>query len=168
LAHKFKRGLWEIAWCLFFRTSPRVCHGWRRFLLRRFGARIGRGVKVYPSGKVWAPWNLTMHDFASMGPNVDCYCVAPITVGAQTTISQYCYLCSATHDFEDPDFKLVAAPITLEDQVWVAADVFIGPGVTIHQGAVVGARASVFSDLPAWKVCLGSPARPVRDRRVRR
>ena len=165
--HRMLRGLWGIVWLLAFRPTPRPFHAWRRFLLRLFGAKIGRGAKVFQSAQIWAPWNLTLADSAVIGPDVDCYCVAPITVGEQSTVSQYCYLCSATHDFEDPDFKLVAQPIVIKDQVWLCADVFVGQGVTIGQGAVVGARSSVFTDLPAWKVCLGSPAKPYRDRDMR-
>jgi len=152
---------------LLFRPSPRPLHAWRRFLLRTFGAKVERGVRVYPGARIWAPWNLTLREYAVLGPDVNCYCVAPIEIGAQTTVSQYCYLCAATHDFEAPDFKLVARPITIKDQVWLCADVFVGPGVTIAQGVVVGARSSVFTDLPAWKVCHGSPAKPRRERVVR-
>jgi putative colanic acid biosynthesis acetyltransferase WcaF len=165
--HRMLRGLWGIVWLLAFRPTPRPFHAWRRFLLRLFGARVGRDAKVYQSARIWAPWNLTLADSAVIGPDVDCYCVAPITVGEQSTVSQYCYLCTATHDFEDPDFSLVPQPIILKDQVWLCADVFVGPGVTIEQGAVVGARSSVFTNLPAWKVCLGSPAKPHRDRIIR-
>ena len=105
-----------------------------------------------------------MAEHSTLAPKVDCYCVAPIHIGAHTTVSQYSYLCAATHDFEHPRFPLVPKPITIEDQVWLAADVFVGPGVTIHQGAVIGARSSVFSDIPAWRVAVGNPAKPVRDR----
>ena len=167
LGHRMWRGLWGVVWLLAFRPTPRPFHAWRRFLLRLFGAKVGRGVKVYQSAQIWAPWNLTLADFAVIGPDVDCYCVAPITVGEQSTVSQYCYLCAATHDFEDPDFRLVPQAIVIKDQVWLCADVFVGPGVTIEQGAVVGARSSVFTDLPAWKVCFGSPAKPHRDRVIR-
>jgi len=167
VGHRMLRGVWGIVWLVAFRPTPRPFHAWRRFLLRLFGARVGREVKVYQSARIWAPWNLTLADSAVIGPNVDCYCVVPITVGEQSTVSQYCYLCAATHDFEDPDFRLMPGPIILKDQVWLGADVFVGPGVTIEQGAVVGARSSVFTDLPAWKVCLGSPAKPHRDRIMR-
>ena len=167
LGNRLLRGLWGLVWLIAFRPTPRPFHAWRRSLLRLFGARVGREVKVYQSARIWAPWNLTLADAAMIGPDVDCYCVAPITVGEQSTVSQYCYLCAATHDFEDADFRLLPQPIILKDQVWLCADVFVGPGVTIEQGAVVGARSSVFTDLPAWKVCLGSPARPHRDRIIR-
>lgn len=164
VGHLLLRGLWGVVWSLLFRPSPRMLHGWRRLLLRLFGARIAPGAKIYPSAKVWGPWNLTMEKGAVIGPDVDCYCVAPISIGEQTTVSQYSYLCAATHDFEHPDFPLVAKPIVIENQVWVAADVFVGPGVRIGEGAVVGARSTVSSDLPPWQVCVGSPARPRRER----
>lgn len=133
-------------------------------LLRLFGAKLHPTVHVYPSVQVWAPWNLTMHEFASLGRNVDAYTVAPITIGPRSTVSQYSYLCSAGHDYEQPDFPLTPAPITLHADVWLAADVYVGPGVTIAEGTVVGARSSVFKDLPPWSVCVGSPAKPIKPR----
>jgi putative colanic acid biosynthesis acetyltransferase WcaF len=166
-ANRLMRLAWLFVWTLLFRPSPRPCLAWRRFLLRLFGAHMAPTAKVHNSVVIWAPWNLTMDEEATLAPRVDCYCVAPIRIGAHTTVSQYSYLCAATHDFEHPRFPLVPKPITIEDQVWVAADVFVGPGVTIHQGAVVGARSSVFSDIPAWQVAVGSPAKPVRPRVIR-
>src|SRR5690606_6880132 len=111
--------------------------------------------------------NLSMGDYATLADDVDCYCVAPIRIGANTTVSQYTYLCAATHDFEDPRFPLRPAPITTGRDCWVAACCFVAPGVSIGDGAVVGARSSVFKDLPAWKVCTGTPAKPVRDRVIK-
>src|ERR1039458_9581709 len=94
LGQRMLRGLWGIVWLVSFRPTPRPFHAWRRFLLRLFGAKIGRGAKVYQSAQIWAPWNLTMADSAVIGPDVDCYCVAPISIGEETTVSQYCYLCA--------------------------------------------------------------------------
>lgn len=167
-AHRAGRVLWGIVWTLLFRTSPRPFHAWRAVLLRLFGARVSMRARVYPRARVWAPWNLTMDDYATLADDVDCYCVAPITIGAHSVVSQYSYLCGATHDFEITTRPLVPRPITIGAQCWIAADVFVGPGVTVGEGAVVGARSSVFEDLPAWKVCVGSPARPVRDRVLRK
>jgi putative colanic acid biosynthesis acetyltransferase WcaF len=108
-----------------------------------------------------------MGDYSCLSHDVDCYCVDRITIGAHATVSQYSYLCTATHDPSDPGMKLVTAPIVIEDQAWVCADVFVSPGVTVGQGTVVGARSSVFKDLPAWKICWGTPAKPVRDRIIK-
>jgi putative colanic acid biosynthesis acetyltransferase WcaF len=169
--HSFKnklgRVIWRIVYLLFFRPSPAPLQNWRRFVLRLFGARIGKGAKILPSCKIWAPWNLEMGDYSCLSHDVDCYCVDRITIGAHATVSQYSYLCTATHDPSDPGMKLVTAPIVIEDQAWVCADVFVSPGVTVGQGTVVGARSSVFKDLPAWKICWGTPAKPVRDRIIK-
>ena len=169
--HSFKnkvgRALWRGVYLILFRWTPRPCHGWRRFLLRLFGAKIGRGAQIFSSCRIWAPWNLEMGDYACLSEYVDCYCADKIRIGAHATVSQYSFLCTATHDESDPHMRLVMATVSIGDQAWICADVFVGPGVTIGQGAVVGARSSVFTDLPAWKVCYGSPAKPVRDRVVR-
>jgi putative colanic acid biosynthesis acetyltransferase WcaF len=108
-----------------------------------------------------------MGDYSCLADDVDCYCVATVRLGEHATVSQYSYLCAATHDASDPKMALVTAPIAVGDQAWVCADVFVAPGVTIGQGCVVGARSSVFTDLPPWQVCYGSPARPQRERVIR-
>jgi putative colanic acid biosynthesis acetyltransferase WcaF len=158
------RAAWQVVWVALFRPSPTLLWGWRRLLLRLFGARVHPTAHVYPSVKVWAPWNLSMDEFACLGRDVDVYSVAPVALGKRTTVSQYGYLCAAGHDHERSDYPLTPAPITLGDDVWLGADVFVAPGVTIATGVVVGARASVFKDLPAWTVCVGSPAQPARER----
>ena len=164
IANKIGRTLWGVVWCLLFRPSPKILLGWRRLLLRLFGARIGEGAKIMPSTKIWAPWNLTMGEEACLSHQVDCYCVAPVSIGAHATVSQYSFLCTATHDVEDPHMRLVTAPIVIGDGAWVAADVFVAPGVTIGEGAVVGVRSSVFKDMGPWKIYAGSPASFIRDR----
>jgi putative colanic acid biosynthesis acetyltransferase WcaF len=158
------RVLWGVGWLLLFRPSPRFCYGWRRLVLRLFGARIGRGCKTFPSTRVWAPWNLTMGDFSSLGYDVDCYCVAPVELGAHSTVSQYSFLCTASHDIGDPHMGLTSAPIRISDQAWVCADVFVAPGVSIGQGAVAGARAVVLRDVAPWTVVAGNPAVEIKKR----
>ncbi|MDF1809627.1 MAG: hypothetical protein P1U42_08025 [Phycisphaerales bacterium] len=167
LKNRLLRVLWGFVQATLFRWSPRPCHRWRAFLLRSFGADVTMKSRVYPKAKVWGPWNLKMDDFATLADDVDCYCVDRISIGAHTTISQYSYLCGATHDFELVKRPLTPMPITIGEGVWIAADVFVGPGTTIGDHSVVGARSSVFTDLPAWKVCVGSPAKPIRDRVLR-
>lgn len=162
--HRIGRILWGVVWALLFRLSPRPCHRWRAWLLRCFGARISWHARVYPKARIWAPWNLEMEDFSTIADDVDVYAVDVVRIGSHTTVSQYSFLCGATHDFEHPRFPLTPAPIYIGSQCWIAADVFIAPGVTIGEGTVVGARSSVFGDLASWKVCVGNPARVVRDR----
>ncbi|WP_231962697.1 putative colanic acid biosynthesis acetyltransferase [Polaribacter sp. KT25b] len=121
---------------------------------------------IYASVKIWAPWNLEMGAYATLGPNVDCYNQGMITIGANTTISQKAYLCASTHDFTDVNNNLVLKPIVVEEESWVAAGAFVGPGVTIKQGAVVGARAGVFKDVDAWTVVGGNPAKFIKKRNL--
>lgn len=167
LRNRIGRALWGVVWAILFRPSPRILHGWRRALLRLFGAKIGRGARVYPSAQVWAPWQLEMGDFSCLGPKVDCYCVAPIRIEAHAVVSQYSHLCSASHDFERADFPLLTRPIVIGEGAWVAADAFVGMGVTVGAGAVVGARASVFKDVEPWTVVGGNPARFIKKRVLR-
>lgn len=160
LQNKILRVLWGMVQSTLFRFSPRPLHAWRNLLLRLFGAQIHKTARVYPRAKVWAPWNLIMHEISAIADDVDCYCVKPITIGQRSTVSQYTYLCGATHDHQDTSLPLIPMPITIGADVWIAADVFVAPGVTIADGVVVGARSSVFTDLPEWTVCIGSPAKP--------
>ncbi|ACF42875.1 LbetaH domain-containing protein [Pelodictyon phaeoclathratiforme] len=165
LKNKLARILWQIVWRFFYRPTPRLFHSWRSFLLRIFGAKIGKSVHPYPSARIWAPWNLEMGDHSCLSENVDCYCVDKICIGAHSTVSQYSFLCSASHDYTLDAMPLVTAPITIGERVWITADVFVGPGVTIGDGAVVTARSSVFRDLPPWMVACGNPAVPVKKRK---
>lgn len=164
VANKMGRSLWQIIWLLFYRPSPRLMHGWRCFLLRLFGAKLGRGVHPYPSARIWAPWNLEMGEHSCLGENVDCYCVDRVFIGARTTVSQYSFLCTASHDYRRESMPLLSAPITIGERAWITADVFVGPGVTIGDGVVVTARSSVFDDIPPWMIARGNPAVPVRMR----
>ncbi len=132
--------------------------------MRLFGAKIGAGSAVYPSCKIWAPWNLTMGDYTCLSFGVDCYCVDKVTIGSNVTVSQHSHLCTASHDFTRSAMPLITAPIKIEDQVWVCADVFVGMGVNIGEGAVVAARATVVKDVQPWTVVGGNPAKAIKKR----
>jgi len=166
LRSKIVRSLWNVIQPLTFGLLPTPFHAWRRFVLRCFGAKIGEGAHVYPKAKIWAPWNLVMGNHSCLSNHVDCYCVAPVVVGDHAIVSQYSYLCTATHDYSSHGFELIVKPITIGAQAWVAADVFVGPGVTIGEGSVIGARSNVLKDVDPWSVWVGSPARRVKDRRI--
>jgi putative colanic acid biosynthesis acetyltransferase WcaF len=166
-ANKVGRVLWRLVWLFLFRVSPRLCFGWRRFLLRCFGARIGAMAHVYPTTKVWAPWNLEMGDHSCLAGDVDCYCAGRITIGAHATVSQYSYLCAASHDICDRHMKLFTAPIRIGAGAWVCAGAFVGPGVCIGAGAVVAARAVVVKDVEPWMVVGGNPAKFIKKRELR-
>ena len=162
------RVVWFAAWCLLFRPSLTPLFGWRRFLLRLFGARIRQGAHIYPSVRVWAPWNLEMGEHSCLGRWVDCYCVDKVTLEAHAIVSQYSYLCTAGHDIHDSHMALITKPIRIQSQAWVAAGAFIGQGVTIGEGAVVGARGCVFKSVAPWTVVGGNPARFIKRRRLRK
>ena len=164
LGNKAGRTVWNVVWQLLFRSTPRSLHTWRCLLLRMFGAKLGKAVHPYPSARIWAPWNLEMGDHSCLSEQVDCYCVDKIRIGAHATVSQYSFLCTASHDYADPDMPLVTAPISIGERAWITADVFVAPGVTIGEGAVVTARSSVFSDIEPWVVATGNPARPIKKR----
>lgn len=164
LSNKLARSLWQLVGALLFRTTPRLFHPWRCLLLRLFGAKLGKAVHVYPTARIWAPWNLEMGDHSCLSEQVDCYCVDKIRIGAHVTVSQYSILCTASHDYTDLDMPLVTAPIMIGERAWVTADVFVAPGVNIGEGAVVLARSNVFRDVGPWVVVAGNPAKPVKAR----
>lgn len=133
-------------------------------MLKLFGAKIGSRVRVYPSCRIWAPWNLTVEDNSSVGDFVDCYSVATIKIGKNSIISQYSYICSATHDYNEKTFPLIPKEITIGDGVWVAAGAYIGPGVKINDSAIVGAKACVYKDIPEGAIVGGNPAKIIKHR----
>jgi putative colanic acid biosynthesis acetyltransferase WcaF len=158
LVNRLRRVLWIAACALLFRYTPPPLHRWRLWVLRIFGARVSLESSVYPSVVIWAPWNLTMERQATLGPRVNCYNPAPVYVGEQAIVSQGTQLCTASHDYNDPAFQLFAKPIRIERSAWVAAECFIGPGVTVGEQAVLGARTVLFHDVPAFTIWIGNPA----------
>lgn len=165
--NQLARMLWIIVWAVFARPLPRsVGNKWKLFLLRVFGAQLDSTAVVYSSVRIYMPWNLSMGPHSCLAPEVDCYNVDKVDVGAHTTISQKTYLCAASHDISKPSLPLVTAPIKIGDQIWVAADVFIGPGVEVGEGAVIAACACVIKNVPPWTVVGGNPAKVIKDRIV--
>lgn len=163
--HQVIRLVWGIIWPLGTWFLPRsMGMGWKRMLLRMFGAKIHPTANIYSSAKIYYPANLTMEEYSCLASEVDCYNVAPIVVGANTTVSQGAYLCTASHDITDRLNPLITAPIILKDQAWIGAKAYIGMGVTIGQGAVVGATASVYKDVEPWTIVGGNPAKVLKKR----
>jgi len=158
------RVLWMVGEWL-FRLSPRPCFGWRRSVLRCFGANLGAHVNFYSSTRVYLPWNLSVADWSAIGEGVLIYNLGVVTIGSKVTISHGAHLCAGTHDYASPNFTLLKPPIFVQDQVWICADAFIGPGVTIGQGAIVGARAVVTKDVAPWEIVAGNPAKRIGARR---
>jgi putative colanic acid biosynthesis acetyltransferase WcaF len=164
LYNRLFRLMWIVCWSVLARWTPPPMHWWRRIVLNCFGARIGRGARVYASVNVWYPPHLIVAKNAVVGPGVICYCQGTITIGEKAVVSQRAHLCSGTHDISDPNFQLVMRPIVIGAQAWIAAEAFVGPGVIVGEGAVLGARAAAFDSLEPWTVYRGNPAQPIRTR----
>jgi putative colanic acid biosynthesis acetyltransferase WcaF len=145
--NKFLRFIWNIFYFIFIRFSPRPLHEWRSICYRLFGAKIGKNVHIYPSAKIWAPWNLIMSDNSSLDENVDCYNVANVKIGKNTRISRYSFLCTASHDYLSGNRDLLSGPITIDDNVWIAADVYIAPGIFIGKSCIILARCCIYKDV---------------------
>jgi putative colanic acid biosynthesis acetyltransferase WcaF len=160
------RWLWALVQATVFRWSPRPMHGFRARLLRWFGADIpapGQTV-IFPTARVTYPWRLTLAPRSMVGPRVTLYNLGHITLRRGANLSQNCHLCAGTHDYLRWDMPLVTQPIVIGENAWLGADVFVGPGVTVGELCIVGARSVVVRDLPPQKICVGQPCRPIRDR----
>lgn len=168
-SHASSRTLREVAWAIIyvicFRWVPNRFGGWRRWLLRCFGARIAATSFVDRSVVVRCPWNLTLGNECVVHHNVILDCMGPIVLGNGSRISQYSHLCTRTHDYREVNMPVLSRAIVLGEFVWIAADAYVGPGVTIGDCTIVGARSSVLRDLPAAVTAVGEPARPIRSRR---
>ena len=156
--------LWWMVQSSLFRWSPQFAYAFRACLLRLFGARVGIKTVIRPSVRITYPWKVSIGDYAWIGDNAELYSLGEIDIGAHAVVSQGSYLCAGDHDYTDPSFPIRSHRVVVGAQAWVAADVFVAPGVTIGEGAVIGARSSVFTDMPPGMVCMGYPCRPVKPR----
>lgn len=156
--------LWWLIQSTLFGCSPQFMYRWRVFLLKSFGAKIGSNVLIRPSARVTYPWKVRIGDNSWIGDNVTVYSLSDITIGADVVISQRSYICAATHDYSKTSFDMIGKKVTIEDQVWLATDVFVAPGINIGRGAVIGARSSVFKDVPPSTISVGNPSIVVRSR----
>ena len=171
LPHKFRGKpawivqLWWLIQLFLFRLSPQVFYGWRRFLLRLFGAKIGKDVLIRPTAQITYPWKITINDRSWIGDDVVLYSLAEITIGSDTVISQQSFICTGTHDYSKLGFDIIAKPIYIGNQVWIASRVFVAPGVSISNGSVVGVGSIVLNDLPGGMICYGNPAKAIKSRK---
>ena len=162
--NRARRAVWNICWLLLFRPTPRPFHAWRSLLLRLFGATLGAHCHIYPSARIWAPWNLICADHVAVGPGAEIYNPSPIQLDSHVILSQNAFLCGATHDYNDPAFPLLAYRMTLGAHAWVCARASVAPGVNIGEGAVLGLASVATHDLEPWTVYAGSPAVKIKPR----
>ncbi len=158
LKHRMARLLWQMVYLLLYRTSPRPLHAWRAMLLRLFGAKIGKGCHFYPSGKVWAPWNLTCEDCCTLADQAEIYNPSEVYLESHCIISQQAFICGATHDYRHPDFPMISYPMRLGAYSWICARACVSPGVNVGAGAVLGLGSVANDDLEPWSVYVGVPA----------
>jgi len=168
LRNRLFRLAWRIVYVVLYRLSPRPFHGWRCFLLRLFGAKLAAGVHPYPTARIWAPWNLICDEAASIGDDAIIYNPKPLHIGSHAIVSQYAFICGATHDYEDPAFPTVSYPMSLGSYSWICARACVQPGVNVGEGAVLALASVATRDLDPWTVYGGIPAKLVKKRTMRR
>lgn len=165
-ANRLTRVAWGLAWLLLARWTPPPLHRWRGLVLAAFGARVAPNARVHASVRIWLPANLTLGEHALIGPGAILYNQGDIAIGARAVISQRAHLCASSHDINDPDSQLVLRPIAIGPRCWVAAEAFVGPGVTMREGAVLAARGALFEDAEPYGVYRGNPAARIKQRRL--
>jgi putative colanic acid biosynthesis acetyltransferase WcaF len=158
------RILWEVCWCLFCVWTPKPANPWRLFWLGVFNAKIHGTPFVHQRARIAIPWNLTLHDRACLGDRANAYSLGEIEIGARAVVAQEAYLSTGSHDFSDPALPLVVAKITIGEDAFVGARVFVLPGVTIGARAIIGACSVVTHDVPENVVAAGNPCRVLRPR----
>lgn len=156
--------LWWFIQGSLFKLSPKFMYKFRCSILRLFGATIGNNVLIRPSAVITYPWKFTIGDNSWIGDETVIYNLEKIHIGANVAIAHRTYLCTGLHAIDKITFDIEAEPISIEDEVWLTNDVFVGPGVTIGRGSIIGARSSVFDDMPAGMVCFGYPCKPIKQR----
>jgi putative colanic acid biosynthesis acetyltransferase WcaF len=161
---KIKRMIWELTWLFFCQWTPKPLHRWRIFVLRSFGAKIGKSNFIYPNCKIWAPWLLETEDVVTIGPNVEVYNPGGVYLKHHAILSQDAYLCGATHDYNTVEFTYIKKPIVIGAYAWVCAKAVVLPGVTLEEGSVLGAASLASKDLIAWSVYAGNPMQFMKKR----
>ena len=164
LQNRLRRLVWGIVWRIFFKLSPRPFFAWRAALLRLFGSKLAPGCKFYPGAIIHSPWNLTCDELVAVADGAEIYNPAPLRIGSHAILSQGCYVCGATHDFDDPAFPLLAFAMELGPYSWICARACVGPGVNVGEGAILGLASVATRSLEPWTVYAGSPAVKVKDR----
>jgi len=156
--------LWWIVQSTIFSWSPQVLYGWRRFLLRLFGAKIGKKALIRSTVKVTYPWNISIGDYTWIGDDCVLYSLGRIDIGSHVAVAHKVYFNTGGHDYDQITFDIYAKDLVIEDECWITNDVYLAPGITIGRGTVIGARSTVLKSIPSGKVCVGSPARVLKDR----
>ncbi|WP_156819947.1 DapH/DapD/GlmU-related protein [Synechococcus sp. PCC 7336] len=164
LHHRLRVLLWATCWTLLCSWTPKPLNRWRVWVLKRFGCKVMGSVFVHQRARIQIPWHVTLHDRACIGDRANLYSLGEIELGERTVVAQECYLCTGTHDFSIRSYPLMTAKIAIGKDVFLGARTFVLPGLTVGDGALVGACSVVTKDLPSWQVCAGNPCKPVKPR----
>ncbi|MFN8358268.1 MAG: putative colanic acid biosynthesis acetyltransferase [Spirosomataceae bacterium] len=156
--------LWEYTWLFLCSWTPKPANKWRLFWLKLFGANIHGTPFVHQRARIQIPWNLTLYDRACLGDRTNAYSLGKIEIHEHATVAQEAYLCTGTHAFDKPSMNLITKPIVVESYAFIGARTFVMCGVTIGEGAVIGACSLVTKDMPHWTVCAGNPCKPIKKR----
>jgi putative colanic acid biosynthesis acetyltransferase WcaF len=138
----------------------------RVWLLRLFGAQIGRGVVIKSRVRVKFPWRLVVGDFSWIGEDVWIDNLAEVTIGSHSVLSQGVYLCTGSHDWTKKNFNLIVKPISIGSHAWLCAMSSVGPGVVVGEGAVLGLSSTATHSLLEWSINHGNPARWIKARSI--
>jgi len=164
MGNRLARFAWGICWVLLYRTSPRPFHAWRAMLLRLFGAKLGAACHFYPKSKIWAPWNLVCEDRVTLGDDAELYNPSQFYLGSHCIVSQGAYVCGASHDYNDPGFKLVSYSMTIGAYAWICAKAIVHPRVNVGVGAILGLGSVATRDLEPFGIYAGLPAEKTKER----
>jgi putative colanic acid biosynthesis acetyltransferase WcaF len=156
--------LWWIIQDTLFAWSPQLFYGWRRFILRLFGAKIGKGVLIRSTAKITYPWNIEIGDYSWIGEDNVLYSLGKITIGNNVALAHKVYINTGGHNYKKKTFDIFSEPVVIQDECWLTNDVYVAPGVTIGKGSIIAARSSVLKDISEGKICVGTPAKEIKNR----
>jgi len=165
-ASRLKEALWLLVSFFLFRLCPLKLSVLKCWVLRRFGAHVGRGVVIKPQVKITFPWRLTLGDHVWLGEEAWVLNLAPVRLDNDVCVSQRVFICAGNHDYRSPAFKLVTEPIRIESGAWLAAGSLVGPGVSVGTHAVLSAGSVATTNLEPYGVYQGNPARLIRKRTI--
>ncbi len=166
LSNRLSRFFWNIAWFLFARFTPNFMHKYRIALINLFGGNVHITSVVYPTVKIWAPWNLEIGKYSTLGPNVNCYNLGKVIIGDSSIVSQNVTLCTATHDYDDEAFKMILGKIEIGNNAWICDSSYLMPNVIISEGVIIGANSTaVKQDYRRWSVYAGNPTVLIKNRK---
>ena len=161
-----KRFLWYFMNELFFKTGILPVYGLKVFILRLFGAKIGKGVLIKPCVNIKYPWFLEIGNYTWIGEHVWIDNLEMVTIGSNVCISQGAFLLTGNHDYKKPAFDLIIKNITIEDGVWIGAQSIVCPGVICKTHAVLSVGSVLSNDMEPYGIYRGNPAVKVADREL--